>query len=439
MSVDGRVLAFSIAVSLLTGLLFGLLPALSASRVNVVTLLKQGGSKGAAGSSNRLRHALIVAEVALSVVLLAGAGLLVRSYLKLQSEGPGYSSTTVTMQLYSGDASPERRVQYHEYLRQAIARTAALPGVTAVGIVNDLPLSEADSMTFLHIDGYANEANQLVNSYTASAGYFQAMEIRLLAGRFFDDRDAWGQTRTAIVNRAFAKKYFNGADPIGRQICLCVAPYNNPTTIVGVIADVKHMAVDEVPRTEVYTPLWQGVNGNATLAVRAAGPVAPLATGLRRIAQALAPNAPPFDVRTMDQLISQSVARRRFQTSLLTIFAGIALMLALVGIYGLMTYSVKQRTPELGIRMTLGASRAKILAMVLGQGVTLTAMGIVLGIAGALALTRVLAASLYGVQPTDPITFYGVPVLILLVSAAACLIPAWKATKIDPAIALRYE
>jgi len=439
MSVDARVLLFSIGVSLLTGFLAGLLPALSASRIDVMSLLKQGGSKGVAGTSNRLRHALIVAEVALSVVLLTGAGLLIRSFLNLEKEGPGFSGEIVTMQLYSGDAQPDKFAQFHARLRETIVRTSALPGVTAAGIVNDLPLSDADTVTFLRVDGYANEPDQTVNSYAASEGYFQAMGIRLIAGRLFDNRDGPQAPRTVIVNQTFCRKYLPGADPLGKTIRLGGPPFKDASTIVGVIADVKHTTVDEVPHTEVYQPLWQALHQNATLAVRTNGPVAPLASGMKQIALALSPSAPPFDVRTMDELISKSSARRRFQTSLLSIFAAIALALALVGIYGLMAYAVRQRTPEMGIRMTLGASRAEILAMVLWQGVGLTALGIVAGIAGALAITRLLAASLYGVTALDPATFLAVPALILIVSAAASLVPAWKATRIDPAIALRYE
>ena len=439
MSVDVRVLLFSVGISLLTGFLSGLLPALSASRIDVMSLLKQGGSKGAAGTSNKLRHALIVAEVALSVVLLTGAGLLIRSFLNLQKEGPGYSSAVVTMQLYSGDAQPDKFNQYHERLRRTIERVSGLPGVTGAGIVSDLPLSDADSVTFLKVDGYDNQPDQTVRSYTATGSYFQAMGIRLLAGRFFDGRDGQDAPKVTIVNETFCRKYFGSSDAVGKTIHLGGEPFKDVFTIVGIIADVKHGAVDETPNTEAYQSMDQSLAGNATLAVRTTGPAGPLASAMKQIAAELSPSAPPFEVRTMEQLISQSNARRRFQTSLLSIFAAIALTLALVGIYGLMAYAVRQRTPEMGIRMTLGATRGQILTMVLGQGIGLSAAGIALGLAGALAITRLLASSLYGVTAADPLTFFVVPALILAVSAAASLVPAWKATRIDPAIALRYE
>jgi putative ABC transport system permease protein len=438
-SIDGRVLVFSILVSLATGFVFGLLPALSASRIDVMKLLKQGGSKGAAGSSNRLRHALIVCEVALSVILLTGAGLLIRSYLKLQTEGPGYASAPITMRLATGDVRPENRVQHHAYLRDVVAKTAAIPGVTAAGIVSDLPLSNSDSVTFVRVDGYANEPDQTVARYSATPGYFRTMGIRLMEGRIFDDRDGWDQPKVAVVNQTFVKKYLSGTNPLGRILRLGGPASTAPWTIIGVIADVKHGALDEASHPEVYSPSAQALDQTAYLVVRAAGPLAPIASGMREAVLSLNPGATIFDIHTMVELINEAGARRKFQTSLLSIFAGIALMLALVGIYGLMTYSIKQRTPELGIRMTLGASRASILGMVLRQGMGLTLAGVVLGVAGAFALTRLLAASLYEVQATDPVTFYLVPALILGVSIVACLVPAWKATRIDPAVALHYE
>lgn len=438
-SIDGRVLAFSVIVSLATGFLFGLLPAISASRIDIVGLLKQGGSKGAAGSSNGLRHALIVAEVALSVVLLTGAGLLVRSYLKIMTEGPGFTSSAVTMALSLTDTRAENRVRYHGYLHDLISKTAALPGVASAGIVSQLPLSNSDSVTFVNVDGYANEPDQTVNHYSATKGYFEAMQIPLLEGRLFDDRDNWDAPKVAIVNITFCKRFLGGRKPLGQIVRTGRAPFKTPTYIVGVIRDVKHSALDEKPHAEMYTPYLQALDQNATLTARATGPVGPIASGMRQAVLSLNPGATLYDTHTTDELISDSSARRRFQTSLLSIFAAIALMLALVGIYGLMTYSVKQRTPELGIRMTLGASRVQVMTMVLRQGLGLSAIGVVIGIGGALALTQILQASLYGIRATDPVTFYGVPALILLVSAGASLAPAWKATRIDPAIALRYE
>jgi predicted permease len=431
-SVDGRVLAFSVATSLLTGLVFGLLPAISASRIDVMALLKQGGSKGTVGTSNRLRHALIMAEVALSVILLAGAGLLIRSYLVLQAAGTGFSSSPISMfvDLDSLGRQPQRvNAAFHELL----SKIEALQGISRAGLVSYLPLRHAESNSIVEVEGDVNEKSTVDARY-ASHGYFQTMGIRLIEGKIFGDSD----TGSAVVTQAFAKRYFAKVSPLGRHIKFGPRPADLKT-IVGIVSDVKHGTLEETPRAEVFGPIWNWGGQAAYVVVEASGPRAPLIAGMRRIVQSIDSSIGVSEIRSIDELIYEAGARRRFQTSLLSIFAAIALMLALVGIYGLTAYSVKQRTPEFGIRMTLGASRAQVLGMVLRQGVGMTAVGVAIGIGGALALTRVLGASLYGVTPRDPITFYAVPVLILIVSAAACLVPAWKATRIDPAIALRYE
>jgi len=442
-SIDGRVLVFSVATSLVTGFLFGLLPAISASRIDIVALLKQGGSKGAAGSSNRLRHALIVAEVALSVVLLAGAGLLIRSYLVLQASDKGFSSTPLSMRVDMDLAgNPQLLQKRHAFFHELLSRIESLPGVRRAALVDNLPLTHSESVTFMEIEGNKEEA-QAIDMRLATPAYFPTMGVRLVEGRLLDDRDIWGQPTHLLVTQAFVERFFAGKNPLGRRIKFPTASEDSRADsriIVGVVSNVKHGNLEEMPRAEVFGSIWQWGGGCcAQVVVEASGQREPLAAAMRHIARSIDPSVTVSEVRSMEEIISAANAGRRFQTSLLSIFAAIALMLALVGIYGLMTYSVKQRTPELGIRMTLGASRAEILAMVLRQGVGLTAIGVVIGIGGALALTRLLTASLYGVKATDPVTFYAVPALILVVSAAACLVPAWKATRIDPAIALRYE
>jgi predicted permease len=435
-SVDGRVLLFSIATSLMTGLLFGLLPAISSSRIDVMALLKQGGSKGTAGTSNHLRHVLIVAEVALSVVLLAGAGLLIRSYLALQAAGTGFSSMPLSMQV-TMDSPQNNRAKLHVFLHELLSRIEALPGVRRAGLVSDLPLTHSESRAFIEVEG-TREKVQEVDMRHATSTYFQTMGIRLIEGHFFDDGDTWGQPARVLVNQAFAARYFAGQSPLGRRVKFPTAP-GESRTIIGVVADVKLGSLEETPRAQIFGSVWQWDGWGGHVGVEASGAREPLAEAMRKIAQSIDASVAVSSVHSMDELIFEAGARRRFQTSLLSIFAAIALALALVGIYGSMTYSVKQRTPELGIRMTLGASQVQVLAMVLRQGIGMAAIGVAVGIGGALALTRLLAASLYGVKATDPITFYAVPALILLVSAAASLVPAWKATRIDPAIALRYE
>jgi predicted permease len=437
-SLDGRVLVFSIATSLLTGLIFGLLPALSASRIDVMALLKQGGGKGARGSSNQLRHALIVVEVALSAILLAGAGLLIRSYLALAAEGTGFSSTPTSMNfdMDSFRGKPDKaRAAFHELL----SRIESLPGVRSAGLISNVPLTHSESVTIVEVEGNVQEKEQTIDVRSASRAYFQTMGIRLIQGRIFDDSDPKAhQLPEVLVTQSFANRYFAGNSPLGRHIKFSPAPADQ-ATIIGVVSDVKHGSLEETPRPQIIGSVWRNGASGAYVMVQTSGPKEPLTAAIRAIVQSIDANGAVSSIRSMDELISEAGARRRFQTSLLSIFAAIALMLALVGIYGLMTYSVKQRTPELGIRMTLGASRAEILGMVLRQGLGMTAVGVVVGIGGALALTRLLSASLYGVKATDPFTFYAVPVLILAVSAAACVVPAWRATRIDPAVALRYE
>jgi predicted permease len=311
--------------------------------------------------------------------------------------------------------------------------------VDQAGVVNALPMSRSEYLSRLEVEGYQNEKDQTVDMRRASPGYFQTMDIRLIEGRIFDESDNLNNPASrVVVNQAFVKHYFASQSLLGRHIKV-QTPHGAPSTIIGVVSDVKHGSLEETPRPEVFGSIWQFGTSEAFVVVQASGSREALAAAMRQTAQLYSPSLDVVNIRSVEELICEANARRRFQTSLLSIFAAIALLLALVGIYGLTTYSVKQRTPELGIRMTLGASRVQILGMVLRQGVGLTAIGVMVGIGGALALTRVLAASLYGVKATDPITFYAVPVLILLVSAAACLIPAWKATRIDPAIALRYE
>lgn len=436
-ALDLKVLLFSVATSLLTGLMFGLLPAISASRIDVMMLLKQGGSKGTAGTSNRLRHALIVAEVALSVILLAGAGLLIRSYVLLQASGTGFSSSSLSMRVDMHAPQNDPR-KLRAVLGELQSRISALPGVQHVGLISDLPLTLSESVTFIQVEGDPKEKPEVTDMRQTTAGYFPAMGIRLLEGRLLDDSDTVGRPGRVVVSQAFAKRHFGDKSPLGHTIKFHDTP-GDSRTIIGVVSNVKHASLEEEPRAEVFGSMWQWGGWGAHIVVQATGPREPLAAAMRKIAVALVPMGMVSDVRSMDDLIFEAGARRRFQTSLLSIFAAIALVLALVGIYGLMTYSVKQRTPELGIRMTLGASRAQVLGMVLRQGVGLTAVGVAIGIGGALGLTRLLNSSLYGVKATDPVTFYIVPLLILVVAAAACLVPGWKATRIDPAVALRCE
>ena len=432
-SLDSRVLLFCMALSILTSVLFGSLPALAAARLNLTEFLKSGGSRGAVGSHTRLHDGLIVAEIGLVVVLLAGAGLLLRSYVNVMSVDTGFAQSTVSLRIDLNDRyKPQQRTPFFQDL---IARIGSLPGVKAVGAIDGLPLTPFENFTIFWVDGYANRKDQLVSVREASSHYFSAMNTPLIQGRFFTDDESTGGNQPVIVNQAFADTYFAGRNPIGRQISLHF-PHPSPYTVVGVVAN-QRSNLEESAVPQAYHPF--GGEPTAFIAIRSALPPGKVASGVRTILRTVDPNLVFSDFHTMGELVSEAAARRRFQTTLLTAFAGMAMLLGMVGIYGLLAYSVKQRTAEIGVRIALGASRGHVLRMILRQGLQLTLVGLLLGLAGALALTRVLASSLFGVSALDPITFAAVPALLLLVTIAACLVPARRAAKVDPMRTLRYE
>ncbi len=433
-SLDARVLLFTVGASLLTGLAFGLLPALAASRVNVSSLLKQGGNKGVAGTSNRLRNCLIITQVALSVILLAGAGLLIRSYLKVQSIDTGFAPSTLTMNIILDERyGPPQKLR--DYFRTLIGQVNQLPGVESFGLVSALPLSHRESISTVEIKGHALKKDQTVDDRMATTSYFESMGIRLLEGRFFADEAVANRPAEMVVSESFAKLYFPREPVIGQQF----QSRDQWHTIVGVVADVRHSSLEGAPRPTVYAPFLQMPDNHAYLTIRSTSPPEQLISSIGKIVRSIDPTIAPEHSGTMRQLMSEATSRRRFQTAALSAFAAVAVFLALVGLYGLMAYAVKQRTAEIGIRIALGASAAHVVGMVVGKGLALVAAGLAFGLVGALALTRLGTSWLYGVSPADPLTLVAVPVLILAVALGACLIPAWKATRIDPVNALRYE
>ncbi|MGA8267489.1 MAG: ABC transporter permease [Candidatus Acidiferrales bacterium] len=440
-SLDSRVLIFSIGLSLLTGIIFGILPALAVSRTNLSEMLKQGGARGIAGSSNRLRHGLIVIEIGLAVVLLSGSALLIRSYLKLQSVDLGFSHSTLTMSI-SLDSRYTQASQRRDFFNNALGRISRLPGVQAAGAGDILPLSNAESLTLFEVEGYANTPDQLVESRRVTQHYFEAMGVRLIAGRLFNVGDYGESSLNVIVNQSFAKNYYSGADPIGQHFRFRdfqpgkVAPWS---TVVGVIGDIRHSRPEDAGAPQVYLPFTQSDPTRAFVAVRTSVPPAELIPTIRGVVREIDPVLAVADIRTMDERVADANARRRFQTFLLAVFAGIALFLATVGLYGLMAYAVKQRTSEIGIRIALGAQRRDVLRLILGQGILLTLAGLALGLVAALALTRVLVSLLFGVVPSDPATLIIVPVVLIVISLLACYVPARRATRVDPMVALRYE
>lgn len=440
-SLDPRVLVFAVAISILTGIVFGILPALGVSRTNLTELLKQGGNKGVIGASKRWRHVLIVAEVALAVVLLTGSGLLVHSYINLQDVSTGFSNSSLTMHI-ALDSRYSKQEQRTAFFHAVLDRIRALPGVKAIGATDALALTHTEEMSLFTVEGYANKKDQIVDSRYATDDYFDAIGTPLLAGRAFTQADESTKAPSVvIVNEAFAKAYFPGRSAIGGHMCVCYFTSGAPSwsTVVGVVGNTRFSNLENTPPPQVYSPFWRRDADQAFIALRSSLPPARMIPAIRAAVRSLDPTLAVADIQTMDQRVSEAGALRRFQTSLFGVFAAVALFLAAIGLYGVMAYSVKQRTREIGIRLALGAQPSSVLKMIIRQGMTLTILGIFIGVGGAFALTRLLASLLYGIAPTDPATFIVVSAVLLGVSLFACWIPARRAMRVEPIEALRYE
>ena len=451
-SLDASVLLFTLAVSLVTGLVFGLAPALQASRTDLNTSLKEGGRSQTGGAGGqRLRSALVVAEVALSLLLLVGAGLLLKSFVRLREARLGFEPRgLLTMQVsrtVGKGQTPERAAAYFDELAE---RVRALPGVKAVTYAAGMPQLGAPETT-TGVEGRPEpppgKKPQAV-LYVTSPGFLDAMGTRLLRGRFFDERDTHGSQRVAVVDEEFARALFPGEDPVGQRLQGFEAENVPPAVIVGVVEHVNNYGLNapEPVRPQLYYAFKQipeqflpEVLGGIYVAARTAGDPAALAPAVRREAQAIDPAQPLYRVSTMEEVVAQSIATQKLSTTLLAFFAAVALALAAVGIYGVMSYSVTQRRHEIGIRMALGAQPRDVLRMVVGRGMVLTLVGLGLGLAGALALTRVMSSLLYGVSATDPVVFAAVPFALAAVALVANLVPARRAMRVDPMVALRYE
>ncbi|SRR5579871_599308 len=434
-SLDGHVLAFMLAATLLTGIVFGLAPALVASRVDLMELLKSGG-RGLAGGQ-RLRGSLVTTQVALAVVLLSSAGLLLRSYWNVQRVEKGFSLSTITglIALDLGNDRYATAPKQDAFRHAVLQRVRAIPGVEAAGAVTGAPLSHSESLGFLEVDGYPNSKDQVTDGRRATDGYFEAMGIRVLSGRALAPADR----NVVVISKGFADRYFAGRQAVGGKVRLSHNEGAPWFTVIGVVDDVRHSNLEDVPRPVVYQPMGQGIELRLDVAIRATLPPGQVAAALRQIVRDIDPELSVAQFLTMAERVDEASARRRFQAVMLTVFAGIAVFLPLVGLYGLMAYAVKQRTAEIGIRMTLGASRRRVIAMVLRQGIGWVAGGIAVGLAGALASARVAASFLYGITPADPLTFAAVPLFLLIVAMMASLIPAWNAARINPVDALRSE
>jgi predicted permease len=434
--LDGQMLLFNLLLSLATGLLFGLAPALRASRPDLSEALKEGAGTESFGRWRRLnvRGALVVAEIALSFALLVGAGLMIRTLAQLSAVELGFEPQGVmTFNIPSRDGNQQLR-----------ERVASLPGVETAAVASSAPLLGYSSMSPMRIEGREQPAgggDPFVGIHSVSPEYFQALRIPLIKGRALTGEDRAGSKRVALINETAARKIWPGEDPIGKRIRPAIGwqPADDWAEVVGVVGDVKYGAVEEADHPDVYLSCFQPTDMTDTLIVRSTLDRAALTAAVRRESLALDRNIPVYNVRTMDERISEVTSRTRFIAFLLAIFAGLALILSAIGIYGVISYAVAARTREIGIRMALGARASDVLRLIIRQGMTLTLIGVGIGAAASLALTRYLATMLFGVNPTDPLTFAAIAVLLTLVALLACWIPARRATRVDPMVALRDE
>jgi putative ABC transport system permease protein len=442
---DLRVLGFALALSLAVSVLFAILPAVTVSRINPNAALREGGLRTTSGKgSHRVRGALVVVEIALAFVLLTGAGLLLRSFARVMDADPGFEVESVlAMRVTLPGSSYDTREQTVGFFRETLAEIASIPGVEAAGAANDLPL-RATWTKLIAVEGRENATDGLSTmKYSAVYGdYMRAFGIRLRKGRYFTEYDQKSTSRVIIVNETLASKYWPGEDPIGKRLKMGPADADIPwLAVVGVVGDVKNGPMDAAADPHAYEPMLQVPYAlrSLGLGVRAKGDPAALTSAvLGRIAQ-VDPELAVGDLQPMEQVVSESVAPRRFLMLLLALFAATAVLLAAIGIYGVLARAVTERTHEIGIRVALGAQKAGVYGMILSHGLKLALLGVLIGLAGSLALTRALASQLYGVGATDLLTFTAAPILVALVALMACLIPAMRATRVDPLVALRYE
>jgi putative ABC transport system permease protein len=443
LQINFSILGFSFGLSLLTGIVFGLVPALQSSRLDLNEVLKEGGRQSSAGTGQRLRSALVVGEIAMAVVLLVGAGLMMKSLLRLLQTNVGFNTENLlTMGIVLSPPKSPQPNQVTNFYAQLDERVRALPGVVGAGTVDILPLNGGNT-TRVYVDGdpIPEPGKEMeANTRVVNEHYFQTIGVPLLGGRFFDERDQPNAPQVVIIGKTIADRLFAGRDPVGRQFRYpsVQAP---PVTIVGVVGDVKITGLDEEIRPVVYYPFRQNGGFNANLVVRTNTEPTSLANAVRGEVRNLDADAAILNVNTMEGMISQTQASfiRRFPALLIGIFAGVALLLASIGIYGVVSYSVSQQIHYIGIRMALGARPADILRMVLKQGMVLALAGIAIGVVAALALMRLLTTLLYQVKTTDVTTFAIVSGTLFAVALLACYLPARRATKVDPLVALRYE
>jgi predicted permease len=434
-TVDGWVLLFTLLISVITGVIFGVAPALRAANPNLNETLKEGGRQ-ASGSRSRLRNVLVVAEIALSLVLLVGAGLLVKSFWRLQNVNPGFDPhNLLTMQVTLPKAQYPNTVQQNAFVQQTLQRIETLPGVQSVAATINLPLVGTWGMGY-RVLGHDNSPNQIADNANITPNYFRTMGISMLKGRDFSDLDATNAPPVIIISEALARKHFPGENPLGQRINAGIS-----REIVGVVADVKPRGLELAAKPQIYLPYAQKptIASFVTFTIRTEPAPLSLTGAVEKEIRNLDKDLPIANIRSMEQIVATSLGQRRLTMLLLGVFADLAVVLAAIGIYGVVAYSVAQRTQELGIRMALGAQSKDVLALVLRQGMKLALLGVALGLVGAFWLTGLLKDLLFGVRATDPLTFVALASLLLTVALLACYIPARKATKVDPMAALRRD
>jgi putative ABC transport system permease protein len=443
-TLDSGVLVFALVLSVATGIVFGLAPALSASKTNLVEALKEGSRGSTEGRRrNRIRNALVIAEIALSVILLAGAGLLLRSFVRLSGIDPGYDyRNAMTAEVTIRQAAFPTAESVVQYYRRAFDELRRIPGVTMVGGATHLPLSDETTLSY-NIPGrppFAPGKHPSASMIWVSPNYFETMRMPILRGRSITDQDVLNKPPAIVVSESLVQQHFAGEDPIGRQLELDIPLEDGGgiRTIVGVVRDVRFTSLAEAPRPAFYVPVLQAPTGWFQFVVRAPNAAA-LGTSVRTALRRVDHEQPILAVRTLEEMRSASLGNRRFMLVLVAMLASLALILAAVGIYSIMSYTVAQRTSEIGIRMSLGAEPRDIFRLILGHSVRLVAIGLGLGIAIALATTRIMTTLLYGVTPTDPLTFVSICAMIGAVAVVASYLPATRATRVDPLVAIRYD
>jgi putative ABC transport system permease protein len=438
--LNGPVVIFALGLSLLTGVVFGLAPAVGSSRVNLVEHLKEGQRSSSAGIGSRLRGSLVISQVALALVLLIGAGLLAETFVRLTTLRPGFNQQNLlTIQLFL-DLEKYKKAQVVAFYQRVTEELRSIPGVQSVGATSAGPeFGGYEPVDFL-IEGQSAPASgdyPRARYYNVGPDYFHTMQVPLLAGREFTDLDKAEAPQVAIINQTMARRYFSDDDPIGKRVLLVRS--KEAVEIVGVVGDVKRFELDDVVQPEIYWPYAQRPRWASYFAIRTDSDPLSMVPAVRSRVFNLDKEVVVVNVETVDRMIAGALKRPRFNATLIGAFAGLGLLLASVGLYAVISYSVTQRTHEIGVRMAVGADRRDILKLVVGQGMALTVIGVTIGLAAAFTLTRLMSGLLFGVGATDTTTFVAIPIFLMLVSIFACYVPARRATKVDPIVALRYE